>query len=726
MQFDDLELFFDKTFESKSLLLSSFSSDYSIKTLYFSRRTENALLAYGTRSIADLLGLNLFQLQKIPNLGKKSIIEIYDIVTCIDADFVNKVESLGLSSESLEFLLANDVKSINDFANFDVNGISIPYLGKKIINELSAVLQKKSLILPEKYPENPLLAESISIMKLENEDLNMLNANDIYSIDDFLRFQFFDTNTIPKENAIFFEFLQKGWKDRFHHKRDLNQILDSISAKGSSQLSNKQLIRMNALKQRLTGLITLQNAGDQIGISRERVRQLEAKALRKLDVFLPRILLELRLIKFTVNEPMYSWKLPMQNDFFHGSAEIFSPTSLILKRLDKSPYCSVQFENFENNIILSKKGKIDFQTILDEIKKNDYEQEEALSLITAVARTDIKQLVINYLDKNKPTSVRGKSINAVKEIFKSASTLLSVSDIKEILKDKYNIPVESNQVAEAIKHNDGVYLFGKNVWGHEDIFRKLSDNQLEAISVDLIQILILSSGKQRGRIGLLKELRKKHENSKFTSIVNSLEPHDIDWILKKVNFRYPKLKNLNRGNWIWGSGSHERITIGHAILRVLEQEGIPLRTEILKEKVERIRGVTNENFQPRTNRNRPELIQLEPEYHGKGNFVMWGLRDRDLSISRDLQDKLFKAICSEFHNEKKFINLEQLEDLIHQVGIDKHISTLQVLRMLAAYTANRDMDNEFFSINFGRLKKLSSESFKLENRIKFKYSDFDK
>ena len=72
-----------------------------------------------------------------------------------------------------------------------------------------------------------------------------------------------------------------------------------------------------------------------------------------------------------------------------------------------------------------------------------------------------------------------------------------------------------------------------------------------------------------------------------------------------------------------------------------------------------------------------------------------------------------------------YIELDELENMIHMCVLDQNISTLQVIRMLFVYTANADKDNEYFSINFGRKRIPLQGFFKLENRIKFSYKDFE-
>ena len=177
-------------------------------------------------------------------------------------------------------------------------------------------------------------------------------------------------------------------------------------------------------------------------------------------------------------------------------------------------------------------------------------------------------------------------------------------------------------------------------------------------------------------------------------------------------------------NWIWRKKSQDRSTMSHAALKVLEDAGKPLKTNELEKKVVALRGSTNQQFQVRTNRNRPELIQLEKETHGQGNYTMWGLRDRDLPISKEKETMLFELICKKLNEGVKYIELNDLEEMIKKCNFDEKISTLQVIRMLFVYTSNANKDNEFFSINFGRQRIPVQGIFKLENRIKFSHKDF--
>ena len=96
-----------------------------------------------------------------------------------------------------------------------------------------------------------------------------------------------------------------------------------------------------------------------------------------------------------------------------------------------------------------------------------------------------------------------------------------------------------------------------------------------------------------------------------------------------------------------------------------------------------------------------------------------GIERQRSSHIKEQEKNLFDLICSKFNAGKKYIELSDLENLIEQCDFDHNISTLQVIRMLAAYTSNRDRDNEYFSIDFGR-RRIPIEGF-LDYKIELNF-----
>ena len=239
----------------------------------------------------------------------------------------------------------------------------------------------------------------------------------------------------------------------------------------------------------------------------------------------------------------------------------------------------MQNEIIDKKIVLSKRGKPLFHDLMLDIKNLNIDDQEIENLIDAYGRTDLKGLILKEIEKKKPTSIRAITDIKVREIFAKSDELLSTSELVQILQEQYGLDAKSNQIHEAIKNNDSLHMFGERGWGHEDFFNKLSEQDLTNVGRELIEILILTSGKQRGRVGLLKELSEKVANKsdkKLQSIIKDLNSYDINYVLSKIQKKYPKLQDLGRGNWIWSKTSRERISLSHAALRVLEEEGKPL------------------------------------------------------------------------------------------------------------------------------------------------------
>ena len=725
MSYYKIEWNFDDVLIKKNIDIPDKVKSLPINTLNFSQRTFNALTNKNIESIGDLLGCKLVQLKSFPNLGKKSVIEIFNALNSIDDSSFYTIHSFGFSKNTIEILDKFGIENVDELNNFDWNSLlTIPYYGKKAVKEISELMELYNENTPhELNPKNKILEETTEILDLELNKKILLDKLEIKTINDFLQYDFEDT-LLDENDGNYFQYIKRGLFQKIDSGSSFRAISDFVC--GLDPLKNKDKDRYTALKLRLRGDITLEAAGERVKVTRERIRQIEVKALKKLINYLPEIHVELLLTKIFIHEPMYLDMLAIKNIYFEGIKEYLDNDGSFIKAIFDHKYSHLQFEKVNDSIIISKKG-LTVDEVVSEIENNNIKPDLVNDYISLLGRSDAKELILQKLEANKPKSKRGRVHLAIKEIFDESKELLQMREIAELIKEKYKIDAHSNVINDAISKNKEIYLFGKNGWGHEKHFRKLDNKQLGMIIPELIEILILSKDTQRGRVGLLAELKKNVKEKSFyiNDLVQNLSPHDIDWILRKETNNYSKLQNLGRGNWLWSKKSEERITMSHAALKVLEEAGKPLTAKELEERVIGLRGHSNSQFQVRTNRNRPELIQLEKEIHGQGKHTMWGLRDRDLPISQEQQNMLFDLICAKLKEGKKYIELDELENMIHMCAFDQNISTLQIIRMLFVYTANADKDNEYFSINFSRKRIPLQGFFKLENRIKFSHKDFE-
>lgn len=716
---------YDKKIQDKNIQLSEKIKSFNIKTLSFSTRTFNALNKKDINTVGQLLKYKLIELQVVPNMGVGSIKEIFNKINEIDDKYFESLEKLGFSKNTLEVFQRFGVSTIDELSSFDQRKFfSIPYYGKKVYEEVKDFLKgldgNASEYLIE---ENAFLNQPISILDFNLGRINELKRLEIQNFRDFCQFDFSSNDTLEEHNKQYFEYIKTGLKQKLDSNYNFKEIAETICGKDPLK-ENYDKVRYEAIKLRLRGDITLETAGQKTKVTRERIRQVEKKAIQKLDQYLPEIHVELLLTRMPTHEPMFMELLPIKNNYFNSVEEYLGLNGLFIKKIFEHENCHIQIEEFDRKIILSKRG-LKINDVVNEIEKMNLDPEEINNYVFTLGRMDSLKLILQQIEENKPKSLRGKIKLAIHEIFNKSDSLLAIRELRKILKEEYHIECKANQIGAAISENEHIFLFGKNTWGHEKFFRKLDDRQLNDVGSALIEILILSKSSQRGRVGLLKELALNSKGKRISILVEQLEPHDIDWILTKINKNYKKLQSLGRGNWIWSNKSHERITMSHAALKVLEEYGKPLTHSELEKRVVALRGVSNTQFQVRTNRDRPELIQLEREIHGQGKFTMWGLRDRDLPISKEKQDMLFELICKKLNEGVKYIELDDLEKIISVCEFDEKISTLQVIRLLHVYTSNADKDNEFFSIDFGKRRIPVQGFFRLENRIKYSYKDFE-
>jgi len=718
-KYDNIASDFNNTLKKASIALERTNKSKPLSVLRLSERALNALSSRGIETIENLLDLSLTELKKIPNLGKGSVVEIFEVIEGVENDYFNLIEASGISNKALKLLKDHGVKKIEEIFELDLSS-----LGRRgqAYKEIEALVKKDShLYEPKLDPKTEqFLALPINKIGLDQKYLNILRPLNVKTIGEFLSEVSLDKERIDsiseKDQAYFFHIL-KGLKQKISLNLTFEEIIDLI-------LSKEEKGRQAPLKQRLANKITLEEAGAKIDVTRERVRQLEVKAIKKLQHYLPLIHVEFLTIRFSIKEPMKLWMFAIQNPFFENLDFYIGSKGNFHDEIFNHEFSCVQTEIIEDEMILCRGKKPFFYDLLPKIKSLNLKKTEVEDLLSACNRTDISDLILKQLEKNKPTSTRARSIEAVKEIFIQEEGLLSRKEIHSIFEDKYDMKIQDNQLSEALKENEGIYQFDKRSWGHEDNNRKLSDEELEVVAPVLIEKLILSTDKQRGRVGLLKELKKTSKNKNIHSKLVNLNPYDVDWILDKVNQTYPKLHHLKRGKWIWSKTPPKRIQISHVVLEILEKEGRPMKFSELEKRISEKSGRSNTLTQLRTNRNRPELIQLHPEIHGEGNFTMWGLRERDLPITKQQEKFLFELIKEKFNDGQKMIELDELKLLITLSGIEKYISPLQVVRMLAAYTSNRDRDNKYFSINFGNKNTLEKGYFRLENRIKYSYKEF--
>jgi DNA-directed RNA polymerase alpha subunit len=725
-----------------------------IRDLGLSVRAENALVRAGIQKVIDLETFSDFQLRKIPNLGKSSIAEIYQRITSListDEEVAdNAIEFLGLSVRGINALRFANITTVDQLI-FKLDEDSeylkkIPQLGKKTIRSILKTLADYKKINPEYHLTNNSLevkqfhqndleqkmpntfSKSITDLNFSADELKFLHSKGIYKLSELTTLQEQDIVEAPlielsKEKLAFinqqFDFVNITARN-FDSFLDIIQF---IAGKDSLESSDTKNLRVHAIVQRLGGFVTLEESGKLIDVTRERVRQLETKALKKLNKFLPLIHSQLLLTRLSENEPMLSWMIGMNNNFFQSYEKLILKSGASLHKLIfDHKNCPWSYDLIDKKIIYFKKEKPYFQDLLIKIKHMGLEDElEITNFLNICGRPDLKTLILDAIAKAQPKSVRGKAMKLIPRIFAQQVNLISGKEAMQILCDDYSIKIGTNVFLDVLNSVDGIYMFDSKKYGLESLFRKVDDRVVSQIGSILVSFLMAQPDTQRGRLGLLQQLNS-NPPPYLKDKIDLLNAFDLDWVLKKMQVHEPRLFSKGRGFWGWGK-DQKRKEIGYLVLEILEKAGKPMTNGEIRVQTEIIRGVSAQTFQLKTNRNRPELIRLELGARPQSQDALWGLRDRDLPITRKQEEKLFKLICAKFKTPKLYIDRSELEELMNAAKIDPDISAPQVFRMLEAYTSNAVRDNEYFNMNISHQSAGKTRTIRLTNRIYYSHQE---
>jgi hypothetical protein len=235
---------------NKKQLLSLFSNsnfNIRIEDLCFSPRTENCLLAFNIRTLNDLVASSEDDLMRLPNFGMSCLSEIKFCLKDIGL-------SLNMSSQEIGFLVKrNERLDLLECVATRERIMSTPHLFEIHSKDLRFKTNVPLNIDDASYGDS-LLASLQE--KREYESINMFLDNFDSVINDYLK--------MPLEGQ-------------------LTYILDFFSN------TSKDPMRKKALAERLGFLgnvFTLEETGEMIGITRERIRQIEGAILRKIRVYL--------------------------------------------------------------------------------------------------------------------------------------------------------------------------------------------------------------------------------------------------------------------------------------------------------------------------------------------------------------------------------------------------------------------------------------------------------
>ncbi|MDB9907035.1 hypothetical protein OAD36_03695 [Gammaproteobacteria bacterium] len=446
------------------------------------------------------------------------------------------------------------------------------------------------------------------------------------------------------------------------------------------------------LKGRLSGELTLQQAGDLDGLTRERIRQLEKKVMLQILKIKHLITVQLNNIEPPRNEPLFLWKLEFYNSFFFGISLLIKTASSSYLDLFLSADSNFEFEVFNGRHILYKRGKPSFKECIEEIKNLGIEDSFSDYLSLSLGRSDLQKLLERKFLEEAPKSQMGKVGYALKKILPTANKLMSMSEIQKLLKDHHGLSVQQNMLGNVCKRKfPNFFQFGKSKWGIEENFRKLDDREAEIFANLAWAYLQINQGTMILASIIFDNLDIAKHPLFFEKELNS---YDLSWALNKFAGKFPQLQEYGRQYWSYGDASNGKSTkISDIILSLLQEAGEPMPTSKIIEFIKSKRSISK-TFQLRSSISMGDIVSTKPGF--------WGLKRRDISINESEEATLLNNIQSYFKNSGPVIDAKILNQIIQSIPLKKSLSMYQVSRFLLSHVSSNPTLGPYFQIKFHR------------------------
>ena len=584
--------------------------------------------------------------------------------------------SLGISSE--EELSHLSVRKL----------LSIPKLRKLTIDEI--IRNGYSFNKLEVFKINNLYGLDLSFHYLYPSNLlkKRLIRMGVETLRDFL---LLDEFKLPKDSieyyTLFDQVIDAGGLDP-KHKNLVEIINESIQASSSKELYRK------ALSLRISGELTLEEAGKIAKVTRERIRQLEKKCYERIQMAMPVFEKEIKPLLMEREDPLYLWKLEAEIPWLKGLTEfLFSyQHNHFFKNSKKAiKNSSYDVEMFNNQFLFYPYGSPDFLTLSKEIFNLKLEEETEVDLYCkSRKRSDLSLLMIEDNKKRQSNlSLRQKLHRKVLRYLIQADNLKSSDEIFQHCSNEFP-QVKLNQILDAITVS-GAYKFSARGWGLEEKFGKLTEYEANKI-FHLALGFIKTSNTQVSTKDVL--LHIKSSSLAYLVRKKNINNYDVDCILRKFNDDDSDLYNKGRLKWSYGKdigAKKQRKETVKTALEVLSKNGKPMELSQLKKAVQDIVGSIN-NFQLHTTSTMPDLINIgfDPP--------MWGLRHRDIAITEVQENNLLKLIKAEFSKDNYILDDKQIMSLCKKVEIIDEITPFQISRFLRRHVYVHAKKSKLFYI----------------------------
>jgi hypothetical protein len=635
----------------------------------FSVRTKNCLAAEGIQFVGELVQKSAVDLLKITNFGKASLREVEAFLSTQELTLETKLSDWSYSTDDLpsalnpnldkqvlnmrldtifdnrasNSLAAEGIQFVGELVQKSaVDLLKCTNFGKTSLREVTAFLSSHRLTLGTKIPE--WSAPKESDVEVDPRGRSSMAAN-------------VEDQTLPGSLRVFFDSAMEQVTDT-----QRKVFFDRYCYEGRDGP-------------------TLEAVGKTLGVTRERIRQIESKALRKLRPIQVEMERHLNEIFENRTSPVYLHLIGFEDDWF---SEFESELSII-KELINRFYSEFFVWDHKGLNVLSKVKKDRFDEMVSICKRYcqdavapNYSKDKLPLKVTELGlqlfverccsgngdRT-LADLVLpsfvgdvcfskNNTEDGEPFIVAfgNRPAQLVLAVVRDSPIPLTTAQIRKGVKARFGKELDDNTLRSSVQ-NGKLETFSRGTYGTIEHL-EYPENVLSDIRQEVIEIFLSSEGNRQWHChDLLDELALRRPD--LLKIPNGL-------ILNIILRDESELEFKGRQIWALKSGRREdeapRIEVHMALEVLLRDSGRVMSQTELKQILSRKRGL-GKNFQifPKGN-----LIRMRSGY--------WGLIDRDVPLSQSEQSDSL---------DKLALYLERLD---HRIGRDDVMEFLRENRLV--------------------------------------------
>ena len=461
-------------------------------------------------------------------------------------------------------------------------------------------------------------------------------------------------------------YLSEVQKDRFNLAASDESCNSPTSAKTSTLMDiiNQTLTSFGErdqaiVRMRLNDNMTLQAVAEFFHVSRERIRQIEARFAKKLDRQIDRDTLTSRLVTLLTDrkEPLFLDLLETEDPWFADTGSQILFVANIISLL--SPI-GVTILKIQNRDIITQLVDIDWDTIQSEFLKllsfhgkGNITHEDVILLAEAhLSAHNCSELIDLFISEVDPRLLfidgmfygTDKSVEVVvRSLLHTVTQPLSLDRYAEMVASILGQDVPLHSIHNVLLKNG--LLFGRNLFGsyqHLNVSRE--DQQTVIASAEYI-IQFGPEGRQWSCTELLTLLED--------GIID--EEVGLDkYILNNILTQSTRLESMGRLIWRKKShvGSDQRIDFAQACAVILEQAGHPLSEKDIIQQVQQIRGIS-------------EYALILPDQHiARIKKGLWGLVERDFCLAPEEIQHVFEQLFDILDTKNQALHVSEIRDAL--------------------------------------------------------------